>query len=246
MTRKSQEPRNPTRSERDDEGLEERYLAQVSALIDGEIDREQLLPTLDYLVNTGRAREFYRQARAIDGVLHGFGEKPTREQPGVELWRRIVDDATAVTPAADESSRGDDVSEPQAPHWWSRHGWLAAAATLILAVLVWVGLGSPVSDQPESTVDGDRVAALEEVTIGGRAGEMTDSRFLSLATELLQADRRYRQEMLELMVAVEERPMTEASTEESRYGESTLDYEEDRWEGGESDSLGSRPRIEIW
>jgi hypothetical protein len=58
------------------------------------------------------------------------------------------------------------------------------------AVIAALLLGGP-------TADSERVIELE-----GRPGAMTDDRFVTIATELLQADRQYQMKMEQIMAAV--------------------------------------------
>ncbi len=231
-----------------DNDSDERYLAQISSLIDGELGRDDLLDALDYLVGTPSAREFYRSARAVDGLFQGLGRKPVSEPPSRDLWKRISERAREPgdTPvrASSESAPAGVSHFPGAPRTTAARVWLAAAAVVLLAALglistrVW-------ESRPISITSSPPIERPSEVVVGGAEGEMTDSRFLLLATELLEADRRYRQEMLALMAAVEEAPMAEATTQETRYGEASRSWENDN-EPSESDPLRSRPRIERW
>lgn len=228
------------------DSLDQAYETRISALIDGQLDPELLLATLDYLVNTPSARELYREARALDGLLQALGQAPARERPGADLWQRIL--AGSVEDSVEGSA--DTSPQPTASRFApARLGaqsrrLLAAAAAVIL---VGVGLASlRVLESQRRPVPSARLSELPEVVLGERSGEMSDDRFVALATELLQADPRYRREMLELMTAIEREPLAELTTEENRRGESTRNDREDPWDPGENDPFRSRLRVELW
>ena len=93
-------------------------------------------------------------------------EEPTVE-PSEEVWQRI----SAATAGRLGSRR------PSATEWLPR-----LAAALLVGFGLWAVAGSARLPQPVI----DRDAALELV-IGEDRGQMTESRFLELATELLKA-----------------------------------------------------------
>ncbi len=240
------------------DALEENYQARISALLDGELPQDQLIATLDYLVATPGAQRFYRQARALEGLLAAADSSSAREVTRREhrpSWR----DLEERLETADQSDDGfEPPGVPEITHHRARKSsftssapvrlfFAAAAGVLILMIglsswQVWQNGGAG-QELPE-------IAQLDSVTVGARAGEMTDGRFLDLAREILESDRRYRLEMLALMSAVDEQPLVERTTEESRpvserRGESTRDYDESDFDN-RSEHLRNRPQVKLW
>jgi hypothetical protein len=60
----------------------------ISALLDGEVEREELLPLLDHLSGCTSCQAFYREARALDGALKP-GVAPVPEPAPEAVWERI-------------------------------------------------------------------------------------------------------------------------------------------------------------
>ena len=273
MREQGMPPRTPsTRESSRNDKLEEQYQGKISALVDGQLHEDDLLAVIDYLVRTPDAQDFYKSARALDGLVQATGQAAPRETPNVTLWERIEHSARqpagseldgrlqASTELAENSltepeepglgrSATQDASQPRGPLFA-----IAAAALLAVVALlsyrVWQQ--APRSDQLSETEWAERVATsessevaddLEAVTVGSRPDAMSDTRFLALARELLEADRRYRDEMLLLMESVREKPMVEHSTDESRPGDDQRELEYRGWDDDESDPLRHRPQI---
>ena len=235
--------------------LDDRYLERISALLDGEIDgevdghldRESLLQTIDFLVRSEEGRAFYRESRELDGLLEAGGQRSAtpHQRLDARVWSGIKErvesqssNQTARVVALEDRKgrqREDDSESKSHPVW-------ILAAAIFAAVL---GLASYElwQDRSSGTPDaGVQVASLDqEVEVGSSPDSMNDERFFDLATELLEADRKYRKEMLALMTAVEDEPLVEKSTEESsedlflRGGEGDF---------GEADS-DERGRVEV-
>jgi hypothetical protein len=191
----------------------ERLEADLSALVDGELERQRLLQVIDRLVEEPSARHFYRRARVLDGLVEATEPLPRAEAP-TEVWQRIAT-ATGQAPG----------TLPFRVHSLPRLSTrifapLAAAAALVIAV----SLGFWVNAQRPTRGALMEVGAVDvgDITIGGRAGQMTDERFFALATEILEADRHYRRELVEVIQLVESAlPSEMGSAEPTRLGEET-------------------------
>lgn len=134
---------------------------------------------LDHLTRCGSCRRFYLEARAL-GSLVAVTNPAVRAEPSPdgridEVWLRIED---RIRP------RGG--SAAGLPRW----AMAAAAALVIGAVLALL----PWSWFPQTSPSREM-----EVLLEGDAGEMTERRFLELATEVLRADRRYHFAMRDVM-----------------------------------------------
>ena len=169
----------------------EAYEISISALADGELPAEDLLPTLDHIMECPRCQAFYRDVRALAAAFPAGGADSARtaeaaEEAGApeEVWRRIE---VAAAPAL--ARKREDRS-------WA----LRLAATIILVAGLWGGLAAVRSLRPAHPA-GTPI----EVTLGEDRGRMTEARFVDLTVELLRADSRYHQEMLQVMTAVVER-----------------------------------------
>jgi hypothetical protein len=230
--------------------LDDRYLGRISALIDGEFDPDSLLATVDFLVRSKEARAFYRESRELNGLLEGTGQRSASPGQRVDtrVWAGIKQqvetdsskpNAELVDLTAARTARNEEASTSS--HHRSSPVWILAAA-VFAAVLGLASYELWQDRNPAARDSGMQLASLsEEVEVGGAPESMNDERFFDLATELLEADRKYRREMLALMVAVEDEPMIEKSTEESS-DEVTLRGGESNF--GEADGE-DRGRVEV-
>jgi predicted anti-sigma-YlaC factor YlaD len=162
----------------------ETYEISISALADGELPAEDLLPTLDHLAECASCRAFYRDVRALAAALPadaGLASSVPPEAPE-EIWHRIE---AATAPAFFQRGRPG-----RAPSW-------ALRAAVLLVAGLWGGLATVSALRP---ADGPI-----EVTLGDDGGRMTEQRFVDLTVELLRADSRYHQEMLQVLTTVVER-----------------------------------------
>jgi predicted anti-sigma-YlaC factor YlaD len=150
----------------------------LSAWLDGQLDREGQVECLDHVARCASCREFYLDARALDGLVAGLRTPAEAPPAPPEVWRRI-EWATRTA--------GRRTSGPRLGHFV-----LQAAAVLVVAiglsVLVW----------------NDRVAsAPEEAEVQlGQGREMTESRFVELTKEVLRANPRYHAAMHQVMEQV--------------------------------------------
>lgn len=185
--------------------INETWEADISALVDGELDHPKLLETVDRIVAGESCREFYRRARRFDALLAEVrGEAPA------ELW-------TAIATAAERRGRR------------TRRTWLAAAAVVVVGAvlaLMWPNAGTTRAIDP---------AVVEVQVAGSADGGMGDARFVELTAELLRADRRYHRAMEEILDAVDRHAANEGGgTEEERSPQGELllavDAGEPRWD----------------
>jgi len=166
----------------------EAYEISISALADGELPAEELLPTLDHIMECPRCQAFYRDVRALAAAFPAAPAAPagateTDEAPE-EVWRRIE---VAAAPA---------LARTRKDRSWA----LRLAAAIVLVAGLWGGLAAVRSLRPAHPAD-----TPIEVTLGEDRGRMTEERFVDLTVELLRADSRYHQEMLQVLTAVVER-----------------------------------------
>lgn len=163
----------------------EMYEISISALADGELSAEDLLPTIDHLAQCSGCQAFYRDVRSLAAALPAepVAEPAPGEAPE-EIWRRIE---VAAAPALSQTAQTG-----RARPWALR----LAAAVLLVAGL-WGALAAVRFLRPAD--------APIEVSLGEDRGRMTDRRFVDLTVELLRADSRYRQEMLQVLTTVSER-----------------------------------------
>ena len=200
----------------------------ISALLDLELDRGDLLPTIDRLVDDPQLQEFYRQGRALDAAAlearqaeDGTGEEDA-DQMG-RLWGGIESRSRQEAPASPAT--------PQpTPQRWS-WGLVGAAAAAVLLLGLALGLGVPRSTpgavpmttaqaSPEGT--GDAIAA----TLAPVEAPMTEQRFVQLAAELLQAEPEYRLKMAEILSVLDRESRSTEGTGEGWYREDRDDVRE--------------------
>jgi len=151
----------------------------VSTWLDGQLDRRGQIECLDHVVRCPSCRDFYLDARALDGLVAAVRTPAHAEVPPPRVWERI------------EQSAGKDPARPvrrPIPAWA-----LQAAAVVVLAVglsvVVWNGVG--VAPAPEQA----------EILLGSNP-EMTETRFVELTREVLEADPRYHSAMHQIMEQV--------------------------------------------
>ncbi len=160
----------------------EHHERNVSTLLDDTLSRDEQIELLDHLVRCEPCREFYSEARALDGLIATVRIPREASPPPPEMWERI-----------ERSARRSDPQMPTVESsWWS--GWRAAAA-----ILVAVGLGVLLMNGVEEVVPS---AYPGEIQLAEHAGQMSEARFMELATELLRADPRYHWAMYEVMQQV--------------------------------------------
>jgi hypothetical protein len=174
----------------------EHHEASVSAWLDGELDREGGLEVVDHLVRCAGCREFYLDARVLDGavgVLRSGADRRARPAGRAddlgEVWGRIE----------------RKVERPRASP--ARIPWFARIAALLvlgagLAGLLWsTGQGAGVAPRADDAM----------IALGEDAGRMSEERFLDLTGEILRADPRYHAEMFRVMRQIVEETTAEES-----------------------------------
>lgn len=211
--------------------------ADLSALLDGELAPDRLLDTIDALVDSEACRAFYRQARALDGLIAATEPSPTEEPPR-DIWTRIAE-------AAGLPADGGGWSAPR-PRWLGP--LVGTLAATVLVAIVAFGVRDRRIPSPTPSAPVVEESDLDAITIGGNRGTMTDERFLALAEELLGAERHYRREMAEIILAVESSLPSEMGTGETQR---TGDGVESSLARPELDAIEGGPRssnldVRIW
>ena len=170
----------------------ENYETLLSTGADGQLDGTEQVECLDHVVRCATCRDFYVEARALDGLVAAIRTPAGADPPAPELWQRIA----RRTGGQRERSRRAPV-----PVWA-----LQAAAVLVVAVglsiTIWNG---GVATPPEQA----------EVLLG-QGQTMSEQRFVELTREVLGADPRFHTAMLEVMgqVVRDTTPRGEGSRED--------------------------------
>ena len=159
----------------------EAYESLVSTWLDDELDRPGQVEVLDHLMRCASCREFYLDARALDGLVGAIRTPAEATPASPEMWKRI------------ERETRTDRARPVGR--WIPAWALQAAAVLVvgvgLSVMAWSGrmLEAPLPEQAE-------------VMLGENVGQMTDTRFVELTKEVLRSERHYHSAMHEIMAQV--------------------------------------------
>jgi hypothetical protein len=161
----------------------EQYESELSALLDAESNPATAIKVLDHVASCPSCRAFYRELRSFQEFVDRVPvvmetSAPAQAEVATETSLRL-------------SWRGRLRSNlGSVPEW----AWGLAAVLIVAVGLVGVlTVGTP--NHPTSTPAGDQLTIqLEE-----NKGQMNDYRFLEIATELLQAGRRYHQKMYEIL-----------------------------------------------
>jgi predicted anti-sigma-YlaC factor YlaD len=186
----------------------------VSTWLDGELDRREQVECLDHVVRCASCRDFYLDARALDGLVAAVRTPAGAEPPSPEVWKRI-----------EGAARGDRArpARRRIPAWA-----LQAAAVLVLAVglsvVMWNGKG--VAPTPEQA----------EILLGSDP-EMTETRFVELTREVLQADPRYHTAMHQIM----ERVVSETGNTAEASAEGMVQRPDEGEIGEDGESTGRIP-----
>jgi hypothetical protein len=165
-------------------------LLELSALLDGELDREQRVAILDRLATRGECRQIYLEMRKMEEVVR------SAELPGTlpgRLWRAVQRRAGHHGPG--QGAAAWSWLRPVPIPAWA----LGAAAVLLLTLVVW----GNVSTLPEPGARRLQPGVTIQVGLGSDEAGMDDERFVELTTELLRGDRRYHRKMLEVMQEVD-------------------------------------------
>lgn len=167
------------------------YEMHISALMDGEATREDVLSILDHLPLCDSCQGFYREARRLQDVVD--------RMPSAAA----ATDAAGVTLDADrkqtEPLRGSGRWLPGVIPFGTPARWVwGIAATLLLALGFWMS----VARQREAAVPGSRNQVVR-LTLEEDRGRMSRARFVEMTVELLKSDRRYHRKMIEILERVE-------------------------------------------
>ena len=167
------------------------YELEISALLDGESDPSTAMELLEHVGTCRSCATFVGDVRAVQSKID-----------------RVYVVAGPVFTEGSPPRR--DRSIGPMPRW----AW-AMAATVVITVGGSIALDAAYSNGAVNTLeDGEIVVRLEE-----DRGAMTEDRFIELTTELLRADRIFRDEMYSVLDAVRsgesvsERTMTEGMSE---------------------------------
>ena len=158
----------------------ENYEVLISTWMDESLERDDQRELFDHFTRCSACRSFYRDARALEGLVAATSEESTlAENPSPAVWSQIESRTTR-----------EEKSVAGVPAWALR-----AAAVVVLGValafLPW----------PQSPVPARNANSVELVLEENR-GLMTDGRFVELAAEVLRSDRRYHFAMQEVMEKV--------------------------------------------
>ena len=196
----------------------ERYEAELSALVDGQLEADVLLPTLDHLCECRSCRDFYRSARGLGGLLAVLRDPKELPPLPVGGWQRIAQAASLET------------------RWRQvRTKFLAAAAAVVFAVGLWTAQSA--LQTPSPTSESLPVAEIEIIP-GDDSQQMTDLRFVELTTELLRSDRRYREKMQEVLHEVSARSFIPEGSNDATFPRSE-EYELERSETEAEDAFAT-------
>ncbi|MEM1248480.1 MAG: hypothetical protein AAGK22_19040 [Acidobacteriota bacterium] len=204
-------------------------MADLSALLDGELEAHLVPEAVDRILHCECCARYYAEARRLQGLLTVAGRVEGLEPPA-ELWNRITEEA------GKEPERSK-VVRPSA--WFSPRvvGLLAAAAVLVFCTWFLVNT---------ELFTGSNDLSTEIQALSGSGAPMTDDRFVAIASELLQADERYLDEMRSLMRQLESERYAERSTSESRRaGEGSFPLG-DEFDPLESERSGTDVSVQLW
>ena len=223
------------------------YEADLSAVLDGELETVDLLHTLDHLVSCPACAEFYRRSRDLDLAVATSRQVDEGIEPSDAVWQRIAE--SAPWSENDESAvAGERVDEPveaieriarvtplrrrrraRVMDWAPR---LAAAFVVSFGLwIVYAAMRDAGSAEffhqtatAEASVDVLSENDLSESLIKAPdlstlAAEMDEDRFVRLATEVLEADPRFHYEMLRVMKSATRADSREAATDARRVEE---------------------------
>lgn len=163
------------------------HQADLSALIDGELDARDAIAAVDHVTDCGACREFWRSARALQDATsaEAGAEAGAEPLPPADGWRRI-----------ESTVQGEDRRSHRArPRTWA---WRIAAMLVVgVGLLFALQPGSPQPGSPRDTGLEPGLAGTIEVQAGTRP--MSERRFVEVTTELLRADPAYHAMMLDVM-----------------------------------------------
>jgi len=159
------------------------YETELSALLDGESGPAEALELVEHVASCPSCGTFVRDLRAMQGIVdRAYTAKESQ-------------------PAAAVGTLGMSVLRPRMRWAWG----LAAAVVVTLGLSVAIRTASPGA---YAAVSNDRELA---VRLGEDGGAMTEERFVAMVTELLRAERPYRDHMYTILRAVREEGVADES-----------------------------------
>lgn len=159
----------------------ELFEANLSAILDGELDGEEMRKAIDALICDRDLRQFWAESREMHRGMSAPSGNRAGITPREDLWENVLREASPRARVIPLSGANIRV--------------FAAAATILLAVGLSLSGVLHVDIpffQPEQ----------KTIQLAGNSGSMSEDRFIELTTELLQADPRYHRKMLEVMQTV--------------------------------------------
>ena len=155
----------------------------LSATIDGAGQQEEVIEAMDHLVVCENCRDFYATARSLDLRLAEVRTNVREEPMPGKLWQRIQ--LAGNLPG----SRGIRFRK-----WAYGGGFLAAALLLVsMGLGLFRSLEVALEYKPGDLVD---------IELESGDSLMTESRFVSIAKELLESDRKYQRQMFRIMTDI--------------------------------------------
>jgi hypothetical protein len=154
----------------------------ISALMDGEVDQQELIAALDHMVGCPSCQDFYRGARELQDIVDQLPVPAAQAAPGKARpwWAALV-------------------RWPAIPQW--AYG---AAAVLVLTAALWTGGVLRGDGEQPPAIPADQPLT---VILGESPDQMDDNRFLALTVELLQADPRYHIKLYEILGQLQDSPL---------------------------------------
>ena len=180
----------------------EHYEILLSSWLDDQLDRAGQVELLDHVVRCDSCREFYLDARGLDGLVAAVRTPAGAERPSLEVWKLIKRDAR----------RSEETTMWQRLPLWARQAAAVFVVAIGLGVLMW---NAPFTVAPPP---GD-----VEIRLGEDAGNMTEDRFIELTREVLRADRRYHLALYQVMDQV----VRETAVQEASFEDTTPPYKGD-------------------
>lgn len=157
------------------------FEVELSALMDGALQGDDLLDTCDHLAKCEACRGFYLNARLLDKRLVEMGAPHTEQMMPGRLWNRIS--------RGSGLRRGISWISGQTLLW----GSLAAAALILLGMGLWFFRALD-DDVPDA-----ELGRVLQVNMNASLSPMNDHRFLLMVKELLEADKKYQTKMVEII-----------------------------------------------
>ncbi len=167
----------------------EEWEANISALFDGELDRDTTLDTVDKLLLNPELQRFYREARLLHKEFDWKNtETVTLTTLPTGLWKKI-------------EKKGLNVPQKVWGMPASSFRWLAAASvilflTVTVAKVDWSSVLFHITRMENK--------GPIQIELGEGNNNMTEDRFMAMTAELLQSDKRFHWKMLEILQQVTE------------------------------------------